>query len=157
MILYHGSDGPVCHPVACRTRPFADFGRGFYCSLDRDQAAKYCDIHKRRGGPGIVSRHRLDEAVLQHGDVLHFKDFSQVWLVFVLGCWDGRNSADCDVVIGPAVDDAVFNVLELFQSRLIRQGEALSRLQAVQPIIQVCIRNQAVLDGSLYYEGSEVV
>ena len=157
MILYHGSDGPVCHPTVYRTRPFADFGRGFYCSLDRAQAVKYCDIHKRRCGVGVISRYRLDEEVLQHGDVLHFKDFSQAWLIFVLGCWDGWYGPDCDVVIGPAVDDAIFNVLELYQSRLIRQAETLSRLQDGKPEMQVCIRNQAVLDGSLHYEGSETI
>ena len=43
MILYHGSYIAISKPDLLHSRPYVDFGRGFYTTPFRDQAERGCN------------------------------------------------------------------------------------------------------------------
>ena len=47
------------------------------------------------------------------------------------------------------------NTVELYFENLIDKKEAIKRLRFEKPNLQVCFRNQKVLDVCLHFEGSE--
>ena len=44
MILYHGSNVEVIVPDLLKSKPYKDFGQGFYLSADKKQAMRMADI-----------------------------------------------------------------------------------------------------------------
>ena len=53
MILYHGSYIAISKPDLLHSRPYVDFGRGFYTTPFRDQAESWCNRYKRQGKRGL--------------------------------------------------------------------------------------------------------
>lgn len=157
MILYHGSNLEVSRPDLLHSRKNVDFGPGFYTTPLRQQAEKWCLRFHRRGEPAVVSIYSLDETVLRNFSVKEFSAYDEEWLDFVLRCRSGRDDSDFDVVIGGVANDKVFNTVELYFDHLIDKAEALRRLKFEQPNLQVCIRNDAILNHYLHYEGSEML
>lgn len=43
MKLYHGSNVEVCEPDLSRSKPYKDFGQGFYLSADKGQAVRMAE------------------------------------------------------------------------------------------------------------------
>lgn len=62
MILYHGSYLEIAEPDLVHSRFNVDFGRGFYVTPLREQAAKWCSKYKRRGKDGIISQYVFDQS-----------------------------------------------------------------------------------------------
>ena len=56
MILWHGSNVPVPRPDVLHSRECVDFGRGFYATPLREQAARLCARYVRLGDAAILSR-----------------------------------------------------------------------------------------------------
>lgn len=50
MKLYHGSNVPVNEPDLKHSKPYKDFGRGFYLSANRKQAVEMGEPSVRRRG-----------------------------------------------------------------------------------------------------------
>lgn len=48
---------------------------------------------------------------------------------FILNCRRGKDSTDCDLVVGGVANDKVFNTVELFFDGLIDKTEAINRLR----------------------------
>lgn len=115
--LYHGSAVRFCHVDVRKGRPYKDFGKGFYMSVDRNQAVGM--MHKKfdelmslgAGGPRLdlhksLYRMTLDQSFLNGLKVREFGRADVEWLDFILKCRrvDGVPH-DYDVVIGPTADD----------------------------------------------------
>lgn len=154
MILYHGSYMEIDKPDLLHSRPKVDFGAGFYTTPLLEQAEKWCEKFKRQGKSGIVSRYSLNETAFSTCKVLKFDCYSEEWLDFVLDCRTGKDVSDYDIVIGGVANDKVFNTIELYFENLINKSEAIRRLRYEAPNLQICFRNQSVIEQYLKFEGS---
>ncbi len=61
------------------------------------------------------------------------------------------------IVIGGVANDRVFNTIELYFEGLIEQGEAIKRLRYEKPNLQICIRNQKIIEQYLRFVESEEI
>ena len=155
MMLYHGSNIVVSKPDVLHSRERVDFGAGFYVTPIYEQAEKWSQRFKRAGNEGIITKYSFDEDCLKQWKVLEFAAYSEEWLDFILSCRKGLDSTDYDIVIGGVANDKVFNTVELYFENLIDKKEAIKRLRFEEPNLQMCFRNQKVIDACLHFEGSE--
>lgn len=157
MILYHGSYMEISKPDLKHSRPFVDFGPGFYTTPLYEQAVKWCRRFKRLGQQGIVTHYKLDENAHRDLKVLNFDSYSEEWLDFILACRTGKDTSDYDMVIGGVANDKVFNTVELYFDNLIDKKEAIQRLRYEKANLQICFRSEIALNKYLHYERSERV
>lgn len=157
MIVYHGSCFEVSSPDTLHSRKAVDFGSGFYVTPIYDQAKKWSEKFKTRRMQAVVSRYMFDETAYIELKTLSFDSYSEQWLEFVLKCRSGKDTSDYDIVIGGAIDDKVFNIVELFFDGLIDKTEAIRRLRYEKPNLQICFRTQTAIDRYLKFEGSELL
>ena len=61
MILYHGSNLAIPQPDILHSRPYVDFGRGFYVTPLKEQAEQWCKRYKRQGKEAVLSIYSMDE------------------------------------------------------------------------------------------------
>lgn len=155
MILYHGSYIEVPKPDVLHSRSRVDFGPGFYVTPIYEQADKWCQRFKRSGSEGVITKYSFNEDDFAQWKVLEFPSYTEEWLDFILSCRRGMDNTDYDIVIGGVANDKVFNTVELYFENLIDKKEAIKRLRFEKPKLQVCFRNQKVLDDCLHFEGSE--
>ena len=88
MRLYHGSNMEVCIPNLMKSKPYKDFGQGFYLSADKNQAMRMAEQKTLQllSGEPVVSEFEFDETLLQSNE-LHVKifvDYSVEWASFIL-------------------------------------------------------------------------
>lgn len=125
MRLYHGSNVMVEQPDLSRTKPFKDFGRGFYLSPVRKQAeerGKQMTALLQEGVP-CVTEFEWDETASRSAGlkIKLFDDYSREWAEFILRNRDRKRphpAHDYDVVIGPIADDGV-----TYQLRRYSEGD----------------------------------
>lgn len=135
MILYHGSNIEIEAIDLSKSKPYKDFGRGFYLSADKMQALRMAEQRTsiELSGKPIINCFSFDESALTDGTlkVLSFDDYSIEWTKFVLQNRDHevkQPSHHYDVVYGPIADDGV-----TFQLRRYKAG-ALSIEQLVEEL-----------------------
>ncbi|MDO5397791.1 MAG: DUF3990 domain-containing protein [bacterium] len=155
MIVYHGSYIEIPKPDVAHSRVNVDFGRGFYITPLLEQARKWCLKFKVKKGTAVVSEYELDDAAFEKCKVLHFNDYSEEWLEFVMDCRRGNDKTDYEIIIGGVANDKVFNTVELFFDGLIDKTEALKRLKYEKPNLQIAVRTQEVLNKYMHFERSE--
>lgn len=158
MIVYHGSSIEVKTPDIFHSRDSVDFGKGFYVTSIKDQAYKWAVRFKIRYGAGIVSAYEFDiDNVKENYRVLEFDGYTEEWLDFITLSRRLENKNDYDVVIGGVANDKVFNTIELFFEGLIEKKEAIKRLRYEKPNLQICIRNQEILEQKVHFVESEEI
>lgn len=157
MKLYHGSYTEISHPDIKHSRDRLDFGKGFYITPLYEQAEKWSGKFKAIGKNGFVTEYTLDDKAMVEFKVKTFDTYSDEWLDFILSCRSGKDMSDYDIVIGGIANDKVFNTVELYFDGLIDKSEAIRRLRYEKPNLQICIRNQSVIDKCLHFEGSKKV
>ena len=95
--LYHGSEWSFKRVDVSKGRPYKDFGKGFYMSVDRAQAIgmmhkKYDEIVERssddlpRNLVKSLYRIELEPAAVERLKVKVFERADATWLDFVLRC-----------------------------------------------------------------------
>ncbi len=125
MKLYHGSNVIIDHPDLSRSKPYKDFGRGFYLSAVYEQAiarAKQVADLMQEGNP-CVSIFEWDKTASESDglSIKVFDDYSSEWAEFVLANRDRRREHpvhDYDIVVGPIADDSV-----TYQLRRYTEGD----------------------------------
>lgn len=152
MKLYHGSKEVVKNPDTIHSRLKVDFGRGFYATSIYEQAVKWADRFKWRDGIGIVSVYEFDESCLQSNNVLVFEKYTTEWLDFVVKCRRGEDATTYNIVMGGVANDNIFNTIELFYEGIITKEETIQRLRFEEPNMQICFRNQMIIDTYLHFE-----
>ena len=141
MILYHGSNIKVSVPDLSVSKPFKDFGKGFYLSDNYEQAMDMASqkVKQTHVGEPIVSEFQFDESLL-HSDELQikiFSDYSEDWAHFVL---DNRDKNlpqpihNYDIVYGPIADDGVTFQLRRYQGGVISLARLVEELQYAKGI-----------------------
>ena len=88
IILYHGSNQIIKVPDLAHSKPFKDFGSGFYLSANKQQAwdMAFQKVSQTREGKAEVTEFLFDETLMTASDlkVLTFPDYSEDWALFVL-------------------------------------------------------------------------
>lgn len=141
MILYHGSNVNIEVPNLSKSKPYKDFGQGFYLSADKNQALRMAEqktLQLLIGEP-IVSEFEFDETLLQGNElkVKIFEDYSVEWANFILQNRDIHNQHpihDYDIVYGPIADDGVTFQLRRFQAGTITIEELVKELKYAKGI-----------------------
>lgn len=141
MILYHGSNMRVTSPDINHSKPFKDFGQGFYLSADRQQAYELAisKVNQMKCGEVVVNEFSFDDELLKTGElkVLIFEDYSEDWANFVLM---NRNdkirqpSHDYDIVYGPIADDGVNYQLRRYRGGVISLQKMIEELKYAKGI-----------------------
>lgn len=141
MILYHGSNIEVSIPDLEKSKPYKDFGQGFYLSADKNQAKRMAEqktLQLLYGEP-IVSEFEFDESLLYSKklNVKIFNDYSVEWATFILGNRDMKRKHpihNYDIVYGPIADDGVTFQLRRYQSGAISIEELVKELKYAKGI-----------------------
>ena len=154
MIVYHASDAEVLSPDTSHSRKYLDFGPGFYITTMIDQAEKYAERFSRRGKQAWINAYELSEESFAH-KVTRFESYDETWLDYIMACRAGEIPDDADIIIGGIADDQVFRTIDLFFAGYISKQEALKRLVFSKPNMQICIRNQAIINQYLTFKSSK--
>lgn len=141
MKLYHGSNIEIITPDLSKSKPYKDFGQGFYLSADRNQAQRMAEqktLQMMHGTP-IVSEFEFDEGVLSSPElsIKIFNDYSVEWARFILENRDMKRQQPThqyDIVYGPIADDGVTFQLRRYQSGTISIEELVKELQYAKGI-----------------------
>lgn len=113
MILYHGSNVRIRRPDLAKSKPFKDFGRGFYLTADKEQAMR---LAKQResflGGQACVNEYWFDEKLMKSSElkVRSWDNYCVEWGRFIMLNRDKDTAQPChdfDIVYGPIADDGV--------------------------------------------------
>lgn len=141
MKLYHGSNMRVTDPDIRRSKPFKDFGQGFYLSDEKQQAIDQAlsKVDQMKTGEPIVNEFLFDETFITSGElrVKIFKDYSVEWAEFVLMNRDTKihqPSHDFDIVYGPIADDGVNYQLRRYWGGVISLPRLIEELKYAKGI-----------------------
>ena len=139
--LYHGSNQKIEVPDLAHSKPFKDFGRGFYLSADKQQALDlaFQKVSQTEQGKAEVTEFLFDETVMQSSDlkVLVFPDYSEEWALFVLKNRDKsaqHPTHDYDIVYGPIADDGVTYQLRRYEGGVISLQRLVEELKYAKGI-----------------------
>ena len=141
MKLYHGSNIEIDVPDLSKSKPFKDFGQGFYLSADKNQATRMAEqknLQLLQGTP-IVTEFEFDESWLSSNElkVKTFNDYSVEWAIFILENRDRKKqhpTHQYDIVYGPIADDGVTFQLRRYQAGAISIEELVKELKYAKGI-----------------------
>lgn len=135
MKLYHGTNISFDEIDLRKTRPFKDFGQGFYLTDILLQAQEMAKKKARiGGGESIIQEYEFDESMLLNSDlkVLRFDEPSVDWAEFI---YKNRMKQatpfkhNYDIVIGPIADDGVAYLLDRYEEATLTINELANQLK----------------------------
>lgn len=139
MKLYHGSNVEIDRIDLAQSKPFKDFGRGFYLSDNEEQAwdMAHQKVLQTERGTEIVNVYEFDEELLVNDlfKVKRFDYYSEEWAQFILqnrSRFETNKKHDYDIVIGPIADDKVGVQVRLFNENYIDVQTLLNRLKFIK-------------------------
>lgn len=139
--LYHGSNVKIEVPDLVHSKPFKDFGSGFYLSADKQQAwdMAFQKVNQIREGKAEVTEFLFDEMLMQSSamKVLSYPDYCEEWALFVLKNRDKkavRPVHDYDIVYGPIADDGVTYQLRRYEGGVISLARLVEELRFAKGI-----------------------
>jgi len=139
--LYHGSNAKIEVPDLIHSKPFKDFGRGFYLSPARQQALDmaFQKVNQTKEGKAEVTEFLFDETLMTSANlkVLSYSDYSEEWALFVLANRDRQRKQpthDYDIVYGPIADDGVTYQLRRYEGGVISLSRLVEELKYAKGI-----------------------
>lgn len=132
MILFHGSNIKINEIDLDKSKPYKDFGKGFYLSDVETQALEMANFKSSIfGGEPVITKFEFDKTGLFSSalKIKLFEDYSEEWLDFVVLNREGGIVAEYDYVYGPIADDKVGLQLRKFKDKNITKEELLERLK----------------------------
>lgn len=151
--VYHGSYCEVNTPSLDNGRIDADFGIGFYVTLDIMMAEKWACRKKKP----IINEYILDI------DKLSKYSFSldEEWLDFVIQNRNGDDTTfspyDFDILKGATADDKLFATIEQYESGFIDSETAVEVLNCMKIGQQICIRTKKGLENLHFIKSTELI
>lgn len=137
MILFHGSNIEIHTIYLNKSKPYKDFGKGFYLSDIESQAKEMAEFKSLiLGGTPIVTQFEFNKNDMYASNlrIKIFEDYSEEWLDFVISNRDGKCVEEYDFVYGPIADDKVGLQLRKFNDDEITKDELLNRLKYLKGI-----------------------
>ena len=149
MKLYHGSIVSVKNPSLSQGRPNTDYGKGFYTTVDFDQAARWARIRRDRAGGGnaVVSVYEVDDMLLQKEDfrIMEYNGATKEWLDFVVANRRYAPLHDYDIVLGPVANDNLYATISLYENGELSAEAAVVQLKTHVLFNQVSFHTEKVL------------
>ena len=156
MKLYHGSTVVVKKPSLKPGRRNTDFGKGFYTTLDFEQAARWARIRLERAGRGnaVVSVYEVDDTLLQHPNwrVMTYQGATKEWLDFAVGNRRGAPLHNHDVVLGPVANDNLYATISLYENGELSAEAAIVQLKTHVLSDQVSFHSQSAISNLRFIE-----
>ena len=137
MKLYHGSNIRINTIDLAKSKPFKDFGQGFYLSDNESQAMDMAIFRSSiSGGDPIMTEFEFDEQGLNASNlrIKRFDSYSDEWLDFIIANREGHDTDVYDFVYGPIADDKVGFQLRRYKDEIITKAELLERLKYMKGI-----------------------
>ena len=137
MILYHGSNVAIDHIELEKSKPFKDFGQGFYLSENEGQALDMAQLKALTfGGKPFVSKFEFDTSLMHNSDlrIKIFKEYSEEWADFIFANREGTDVEHYDIVYGPIANDKVGLQIRKLKDGSIDKTEFLNRLKYMKGI-----------------------
>ncbi|WP_289226769.1 DUF3990 domain-containing protein [Duncaniella muris] len=153
MKVYHTSTIEIINPDIIHSREGLDFGKGFYCTVLREQAEAYGLRFSLRGIPAILNEYVLDSAYIE-SNVRQFVSYDEEWLDFIMANRQNQPVTGYEIIEGGVADDKIFRTIDLYLSGDISKTDALNRLKYEKPNHQICFRSQSVIDRYLKFVSS---
>jgi hypothetical protein len=136
MTLYHGSTIAITKPQILEPSHLLDFGEGFYTTSNFDQAIRWSNkvAERKKTSVVIISRYEFDKEVAQKDlKIREFNNPTGEWLRFVTVCRSGKNAGlEYDIAIGPVANDTVYTTVQLFETGILDEDEAIRRLKVTE-------------------------
>lgn len=136
MILYHGSNIDIDKIDLTKSKPYKDFGKGFYLSADKQQAQRMAEQRTSilLEGKPTLNKYQFDETILNDNSlkILCFEEYSEDWANFVLKNRDFNIEQPChnyDIVYGPIADDGVTFQLRRYKTGMISLEQLVNELK----------------------------
>ena len=149
MTVYHGGYMPVKVPEIIVGRNTKDFGTGFYCTVIKEQAQRWA----KRYDTKIVSIY--DVRINSDLKIKEFKEMTDEWLDFIIGCRSGK-SHEYDIVIGAMADDQIYNYISDYMDGAITREQFWVLAKFKYPTQQINFCTDEALK-CLTYRGFEEV
>lgn len=152
IILYHTGFEEIRKPDVHYGRKNADFGQGFYMSLDRSFSERWAK--ERKGSSTIVNTYELNmEGLL----VKHFVR-DEEWFDCIFSNRNGRPDplSGYDVIVGPIANDTIYNVFGITTSGVLNREQAGELLRIGPEYTQVVIKTEKAAE-QLTWKSSEVL
>ena len=138
MRIYHGGYVAVEMPKIFKSRFPKDFGEGFYCTELEQQAIRWA----RRYDTAVVSVYEYTSN--KNLKMLVFKEMTEEWLDFIVGCRSGGKH-DFDIVIGAMANDQIFNYISDFIDGILTREQFWALAKFKRPTHQICFCNDKAL------------
>lgn len=145
-IVYHGSSVVIQTPQILVSRKTKDFGKGFYCTVIKEQAERWA---KRFDTP-IVNVYSM--LIDNNLDVLEFKSMTEKWLDFIIACRYGKPHTH-DIVIGAMANDQIYNYVSDYMDGAISREQFWVLAKFKYPTHQICFCSEKALS-CLKFENS---
>ncbi len=157
IVVYHGSNVLFDEIDLEKSNNRRDFGKGFYCTILREQASEWAKrLYMRNftGGKYVYSYVFCQSERLK---IKHFSTLNKEWLEFIKeNRSKGGIQHDYDVVIGPVADDNTMETVQLYMAGILNADEAVERLRYSKINNQVSFHTQKALEYLQFEECQEV-
>jgi len=161
MLVYHGSNLSVEKPVLIMPNRALDFGRGFYTTMNLEQAESFANnvVNRNEGsGTPTISCYEIDyERILKEFKILKFDQPNDIWLDFVYANRTMKYTGELyDIVIGPVANDTVYRIFRLFENGDIDRETVIKKLKVSKLFNQIAFCTEKAIT-ELKYIKSEIV
>lgn len=160
MKLYHGSTIAVKNPSTRQGRSNTDFGKGFYTTIEYEQAARWARIRRERAGGGnaIVSMYLVDDDILQREDlhIMAYNGATVEWLDFIVANRRNAPRHNYDIVLGPVANDNLYATISLYENGELSAEAAIVQLKTHVLFNQISFHSPAAIALLRFEEAQEV-
>jgi hypothetical protein len=162
MLLYHGTNIRFEVPKIIAPNRALDFGKGFYTTSDKEQAAEWAGVVVKRAkaGKALLNIYELNESYKQKLNVRKFETANKEWLDFVCEHRQEAYKGDnYDLIIGAVANDRTMPVLQGYMNakdKDLYAPVALSEIQADRLTDQYVFKNDLALSFLLLREIMEL-
>lgn len=121
-LIYHGSYTTVDQPSITKSKYTKDFGYGFYCTRNRNQA----EIMIKKYKTPVLNTYYLED--ISDLKVKVFKEYNEEWLDFIVHCRNG-GIHDYDIVERFVADDTIYEVIDEYLNKKIDKAAFLDMMK----------------------------
>jgi hypothetical protein len=145
MTVFHGSNADFDTVSLDCAKDKRDFGRGFYTTTIREQAASWAESICRRYKTRTAYLYEF-EFSLDGLTVKSFDTISKEWLDFVIeNRVRGNTQHSFDVITGPVANDRTMDTIGFFLAGIYSVEEALKRLEYMLPNDQLSLHTKKAI------------
>ena len=159
MKLYHGSDVIIEEIILDKSKPFKDFGKGFYVTTVKEQAIRwaYRKASVFDGAKPILNTYEQSDISAELATKTFPEDLVE-WIHFVCACREeSLEYTKYDIIMGKVANDKVFRVVDMYHSGIWDLDRALKEIKIYPTYDQIAFISQEAIDSVLKFKSSEEV